>query len=140
MWSARPRCSAGSPLANGHETVCHGDFGPWNLIWRGGMPASIIDFDNVRAGARADDVGYALWKHLNPGLVPLSPAEQERRGRLFVAAYGAKFDVVDAIAAAQEQAAARFARHGWDLTALDRERAWLASSRAGFAREQPARS
>ena len=41
-------------------SICHGDFGPWNLVWRDGLPVAVIDFDNAYAGDPADDVGYAL--------------------------------------------------------------------------------
>lgn len=27
------------------EIVCHGDFGPWNLVWRGDDPVGILDWD-----------------------------------------------------------------------------------------------
>ena len=55
--------TAGSDLAAGEEVVCHGDFGPWNLIWVGDGPVSIIDFDNATPGRRLDDVSHAVWKH-----------------------------------------------------------------------------
>ena len=99
---------AGSPLAGDQEVVCHGDFGPWNLIWRDGLPVCVIDFDTTRPGPRVNDVGYALWKHLNLGLVELATDEQARRARIFVGAYGTEFGIAAAIGLAQEQAEVRF--------------------------------
>jgi hypothetical protein len=81
-----------------------------------------------------EDVGYALWKHLNLGLVDLRPAEQARRARLFTRAYGTDVSPVDAIELAQRLARQRFTQHGWTETvhALDDERTWLRDHRPLF--------
>ncbi|MGV9364612.1 phosphotransferase [Amycolatopsis sp. NPDC003731] len=42
------------------EVVCHGDFGPWNVVWRGGQPVGILDWDYARPAPRLHDVAYAL--------------------------------------------------------------------------------
>src|SRR5205823_3227356 len=42
------------------DIVCHGDFGPWNLVWRDSEPVGIIDWDLAYPGPALDDVAYAL--------------------------------------------------------------------------------
>lgn len=111
----------------------HHDFGPWNLVWSQGLPIGIIDFDEAAPGARAEDLGYALWKHLNLGLVELDPAEQRRRLCLMAAAYGALADteLLDAIAVAQRrmerkiQEAPSGKRRSGALAQNGREQEWL---------------
>jgi hypothetical protein len=97
--------TAGSDLAGGEEIVCHNDFGPWNLVWRDELPVAIIDFDDTAPGQRLDDLGYAIWKHLNIGVVDVKPREQARRLRLMTAAYGvcASGAVLIAIERAQDR-------------------------------------
>jgi Ser/Thr protein kinase RdoA (MazF antagonist) len=40
-------------------SVLHGDFAPWNLLWRGAELTGLIDFDDVRLDLRAVDVAIA---------------------------------------------------------------------------------
>lgn len=42
------------------ELVCHGDCGPWNVVWRDGNPVALVDFDHARPASPLDDVAYAL--------------------------------------------------------------------------------
>jgi Ser/Thr protein kinase RdoA (MazF antagonist) len=97
--------TAHSDLVAGAEVACHNDFGPWNIVWRDGAPVALIDFDNAGPGARLDDLGYAVWKHVNLGLLPLEIHEQARRMRVMAEAYGVEVDsrLLDAVAEAQER-------------------------------------
>lgn len=125
--------TAGSELAADAEVVCHHDFGPWNLVWREALPVGMIDFDSAAPGRRLDDLGYAIWKHLNLGLIDLPLAEQGRRLRPMTTAYGVSADdqVLRAIAQAQErmrqliEAAPQGGGRGEALGQNTRERDWL---------------
>ncbi|GIG20611.1 phosphotransferase [Cellulomonas chitinilytica] len=76
------------------EVLCHGDFAPYNCVFRDGEAVSLIDFDGARPGPRAWDLAYALYR-----FAPLTRPEngdgfggtdeQARRARQFLDAYGA---------------------------------------------------
>jgi hypothetical protein len=87
----------GSELAGGSEVLCHGDYGPWNLIWIDGAPTYVIDFDNAHPGPRLEDVGYALWKFE----IETSPAA-------FLRGYGLSVDPRDAVDYAKRRERERF--------------------------------
>lgn len=108
--------------------VCHGDYGPWNLVWRDSLPVAIIDFACAQAGDRADDVAYALRCFLSFGLVETPPDELARRAHEAAAAYGTDFDLPAILAREHDAAEARCRANGWlrRLAKLPRERAWLA--------------
>lgn len=42
------------------DLICHGDFGPWNLVWREGRPVGILDWDFAFPGPPIHDIAYAL--------------------------------------------------------------------------------
>jgi Ser/Thr protein kinase RdoA (MazF antagonist) len=120
--------------ALGDDVVCHGDFGPWNLVWREGLPVGIIDFDDVRRADAPEDVAYALRAFVSYGLAEEEPAELVRRTRLALGAYGREFDVPAILEREYERVEERCRRMGWHraLARLPRERAWLASNRGLF--------
>lgn len=110
------------------EVICHGDYGPWNLVWRDGLPFAVIDFDNAYAGDPADDVGYALRMFVSYGFGPWEPDESVRRTRVALASYGRDFDVPALLAHAYDTAEQNSIRNGWhrQLKKIPAERAWLA--------------
>lgn len=43
------------------DIVVHGDIGPWNTIWRSGLPVGIIDWDLAHPGRTIEDVAQLAW-------------------------------------------------------------------------------
>jgi len=87
-------CATGSTL--GHEIICHGDYGPWNIVWQGDEPVGILDWDIATPAPPERDILYALeyaapfrddettlkWHHF-----PEVP-DRKRRIEIFCNAYG----------------------------------------------------
>ncbi|MFI6575493.1 aminoglycoside phosphotransferase family protein [Nocardiopsis sp. NPDC050513] len=95
------------------QVVCHGDFGPWNVVWRGDRPVGIIDWDFARPAPRLHDVAYAL-EYVAPfrddaecvrWLSFPEPPDRRRRLERFCAAYGLPdtVGVVDTVVDRQRQ-------------------------------------
>ncbi len=147
---AASRWSSGHGEEAGDNVVCHGDFGPWNTVWRGARPVGIIDWDHARPAPRLHDVAYALQF-----TVPFrddalclqwlrypSPPDRRQRLELFAAAYGLTdtSGLIHAVLAVQElyiEADRRLAEQGQEPQAtwvanghLEQLRAHLAWSRA----------
>ncbi|MEU2020706.1 aminoglycoside phosphotransferase family protein [Streptomyces sp. NPDC016469] len=134
------------------EVVCHGDFGPWNVVWQGNRPVGIIDWDFARPAPRLHDVAYAL-EYVAPFRDDAEclrwlryPAPPDRRLRLerFCGAYGldSTVGIVDAVIARQQDNAdlvRRLAEQGHEpqatwaadglLTELDHRIAWSKAHR-----------
>jgi hypothetical protein len=120
--------------ALGDDLICHGDFGPWNIVWRDGLPVAVIDFDGAYRGDAADDVAYVLRMFVSYGFASAAPTELVRRTRAALQAYGTAFDVPAILAREYDLAEERCRRNGWDrqLAKLPTERTWLATNRGLF--------
>ncbi|HEX5189709.1 MAG TPA: aminoglycoside phosphotransferase family protein [Streptosporangiaceae bacterium] len=134
------------------EVVCHGDFGPWNTVWRGREIAGLIDWDMARPAPPDFDVAYAL-EYAAPfrddeecvrWLRYPEPPDRRRRIEVFCDAYGMAVpaDVAACVADQQRMTAATcaaLARLGVEpqstwireghLEQLDARIAWTESAR-----------
>jgi hypothetical protein len=95
------------------EILCHGDFGPWNIVWQGDEPVGILDWDMVLPAQPRFDVLYALqyatpfrddatalsWHHF-----PSVP-DRKHRIEVFANAYGLEQlgDIVGDVASLQRR-------------------------------------
>ena len=57
------------------NTICHGDLGPWNTVWRGTELSGVIDWDLAYPGDPMEDVAHMVWQG-----IPLRPALWKRAG------------------------------------------------------------
>lgn len=127
---------AGAPpdLRGDEETLLHGDAGPWNMIWSDVEAIALIDFDEMRAGSRIEELGYFAWKALRLKQTRLTPVEQGRRLHLLADAYGVPVgdDLLDAIDQSYGWMAAKGVRERWPpgpLARVAEERAWFRDAR-----------
>lgn len=143
----------GAPAAPA-ETVCHGDVGPWNTVYRDGEAVGLIDWDLAAPGPARWDLALAAWHH-----VPLyddgdaarfgwdRPPRRAHRLRLLCDAYGHPLDaaLLDDVARWHDvnEAVVRWSRRHphepaarpWikvDLDGVARDRRWLAQHRSAL--------
>ncbi len=94
------------------QLVCHGDPGPWNLVWRKGRLVGLIDWEYATVGTRRTDIAYALH-YLVPfrdrsywqGVLGFDRRPRRRdRMQAFADGYGMTLDddLVDAVLDSQE--------------------------------------
>lgn len=86
------------PALGRDEIVCHGDVGPHNTVYRGGIPVAFIDWDGIRPNHPLVEFGNAAWH-----FVPLGneayleetgfPARPDLADRL--ALFGREYGLVD---------------------------------------------
>lgn len=100
--------SSGKGSSEDSEIVCHGDFGPWNAVWRKGRPVALIDWDHARPAPWLFDLAYGL-EYVAPfrsdaeclrDLRYLSPPDRRRRIEVFCEGYGISVpdDIVGCVA------------------------------------------
>jgi aminoglycoside phosphotransferase (APT) family kinase protein len=77
------------------EIISHGDLGPWNTVYRDGIPVAFIDWDSAQPANPLADLADAAWtfvplaspeRLLEAGFDPLP--DLPARLRMFVEAYG----------------------------------------------------
>lgn len=64
------------------STLCHGDFGPHNILWSEEKVASVIDFDHACMGDPAIDIAPLISFHGTSSVASLGSAEEIRRAML----------------------------------------------------------
>lgn len=84
-------------LAGAGELICHGDFGPWNVVWdAAGRPVGLLDFEFAGPAPALTDIAYAL-EYSVPfrddaeclrWLAYPSPPDRHARLEAFAEAYG----------------------------------------------------
>ncbi|MFI0446640.1 phosphotransferase [Actinomadura sp. 6N118] len=137
------------------QVICHGDFGPWNIVWRGARPVGILDWDYVRPAHRMHDIAYAL-EYVAPfrddaeclrWLRYTQPPDRRHRVEAFAATYGltSTTGLIDAVIDVQQdgidqvrrladagyQPQARWVADGL-LDELDQRVAWSRANRHLF--------
>jgi phosphotransferase family enzyme len=76
------------------EIICHGDAGPYNIIFRNNLPVALIDFERATPGPRVWDIAFVIYR-----FAPLCDSSRQaftqallqkiaRRIRIFLNAYG----------------------------------------------------
>jgi hypothetical protein len=82
------------PISETNEVICHGDAGPYNIIFRNNRPVALIDFERATPGPRVWDIAFVVYR-----LAPLCDSPEQgftsaflqhiaRRIRVFLNAYG----------------------------------------------------
>jgi hypothetical protein len=118
----------GASMRGDAEVVCHGDLRPENTVFRDGVPAALIDFDDIHPGTRLEDLGHAAWHWIGIGDPARTPADVGRDLALFARAYGdvTPSALVDAALAAQEHHGVLVARRRWPDARKVEVTAWAA--------------
>jgi Phosphotransferase enzyme family len=76
------------------EVICHGDAGPYNIIFRNKQPVALIDFERATPGPRVWDIAFVVYRFAplcdspKQGFTPAFLKAIARRIRVFLSAYG----------------------------------------------------
>jgi hypothetical protein len=76
------------------EVICHGDAGPYNIIFRNKQPVALIDFERATPGPRVWDIAFVVYRFAplcdspRQGVTPAFLETIARRIRVFLSAYG----------------------------------------------------
>jgi phosphotransferase family enzyme len=76
------------------EVICHGDAGPYNIIFRNDQPVALIDFERATPGPRIWDIAFVVYRFAplcdspEQGFPPAFLQEIARRIRIFLNTYG----------------------------------------------------
>jgi aminoglycoside phosphotransferase (APT) family kinase protein len=106
---ARPGASWRLPAREPREVVCHNDFAPHNLVFRGRELCGVIDFDTAAPGPRAWDLANTAHRLVpltapgNPDTPATPDGERARRLALLCGAYGTGVVPADVLALAPER-------------------------------------
>ncbi|WP_198012412.1 aminoglycoside phosphotransferase family protein [Promicromonospora sukumoe] len=127
----------GTPLAGDQECLTHRDPGPFNTIFRQGMPVAFIDWDTAGPGVALDDLAYLAWTWCIQAVGNVPVPDQARRLRQVRDGYGISSDV-DLLDAVLRQQSRMFklsesARQGADARMREihmAARDWAAADRA----------
>ena len=92
VWGGSP-ANPGRPITEPTELVSHRDYALGNVVFRGGLPAALIDFDLAKPTTRLYDIANALWYWAplrDPRDRPpvLADADIPHRVAVFADAYG----------------------------------------------------
>lgn len=115
--SFQPKADSKWAFSNGTpkpgEIMCHGDFGPWNIVWDGNTPIGIVDWDLVLPAKPQFDILYALeysapFRDDEAALRDHHfdyPPDRKHRIEVFLEAYGPikLGDIVTGVAEVQRQ-------------------------------------
>jgi len=81
-------------ISEKREVICHGDAGPYNIIFRNNEPVALIDFERATPGPRILDIAFVVYRFAplcdspKQGFTPALLEDLARRIRLFLNAYG----------------------------------------------------